>query len=74
MSPRGVCPDCEVPLEAILLVDKGQNGHETVEYADIESRRSGWTWKYPTIGDVRAWMCPECGRILLYGEKREKPA
>lgn len=73
MSPSGVCPECEGPMEAIRLVDKGHNGHEPVEFADIESQRSGWTWKFPTIGEVHAWMCVDCGRIVLYGEKRKKP-
>ena len=36
-----------------------------------DDRRSFWTGGYPSAGQVRAFMCGECGLIQLYGNAPE---
>ena len=38
-----------------------------LEYRQPDDRLSFWSGKYPTAGDVRGFLCQECGRIALYG-------
>ena len=64
------CPDCSGSLEEIRLVDKttvSGGGHQDLEYAVPESKRSFWDQKFPVAGKVAAFMCQSCGRITLYG-------
>lgn len=62
------CPDCSVAIGPIRLIDKAAYGmHAELEYAVPESRRGFWTKTFPVAGRVTAYMCQQCGRILLYG-------
>ncbi|MSU33960.1 MAG: hypothetical protein EXS36_02395 [Pedosphaera sp.] len=36
-----------------------------LEYRLPDDRLSYWTGKYPTAGEVRAFMCAGCGRIAI---------
>ena len=38
-------------------------------YRMQDDRASFWTGKYPTQGVVQAYLCAECGRIALFGDK-----
>ena len=63
------CPECDAEMGPIYLIDRGHGDqHRDMEYAAEE----GWfLWRFPTAGKVRAFMCNECGRILLYGQPFE---
>jgi hypothetical protein len=63
------CPDCEGSLHEIKLIDKtGEySRHDPLEYALPEAERSFWLGRYAVEGKVVAYMCDQCGRILLYG-------
>ena len=63
------CPDCAALMHPIRLIDKSQaNTHNDLEYTLPESKRGFWLAQFPIEGKVRAYMCEQCGRILLYGE------
>jgi len=74
------CPDCECTLRPIRMLDAtypgmllryGKGGmHVTLSYAAPGARASWFTGTVPCEGVVRGWICPECGRILLYGEPK----
>ena len=40
---------------------------KALEYRLPEDQLSFWTGRYSTAGEVRAFLCQECGRIALYG-------
>lgn len=42
--------------------------HVDLAYAAPEANGSFFFGKVPALGRVRAQLCPECGRMLLYGE------
>jgi hypothetical protein len=44
--------------------------HVTLSYASPDAKPSWFTGTVPREGVVRGWICPECGRILLYGEPK----
>ncbi len=63
------CPDCASAMYPIRLIDNAQGGtHTELEYGLSESQRSFWLARFPIEGKVRAYMCEQCARILLYGE------
>ena len=70
MSPdQRTCGDCGHPMKPIRLIDKVQLGHTYLEYAVGESERGFWTAKFPVEGRIASYMCQQCGRITLYGER-----
>ncbi len=76
MNPTKMCPDCRQPLNPIKLLDATTMGYRDPvgffepRYAAPEATE-GWLRKMPIEGIVKGWMCPECQRILLYGEPRD---
>ncbi len=66
------CPDCEHSMTEIRLLDRTYGGEGDVEYTIPNVKRSFWTSRYPVTGKVAAFMCDECGRIVLYGTRRVK--
>jgi hypothetical protein len=60
-------------MAPIIIMDKFRGGPvkhretQSLEYRLPEDRISFWTGKYPTAGEVQAFMCANCGRIALYG-------
>ena len=66
------CPDCGQALKRIQMIDKVQMGHSYPEYAVGEAERSLWTAKFPIEGRIASYMCDQCGRITLYGERKPK--
>lgn len=74
-----LCPDCKTPLEAIKILDAtaGPNGfgqykggaqHIQLSYAAPEAQPSWITRTIQREGIVQGYICPQCARILLYGE------
>src|SRR5439155_19968848 len=74
------CPDCRCSLRPIRVLDATAPGplirrgkgatHVTLSYAAPDAKPSWFTASVPREGVVRGWICPECGRILLYGEAK----
>ena len=63
------CPDCAGAMGPIRLIDKAQGGtHAELEYGLSETSRSFWMARFAIEGQIRAYMCQQCARILLYGE------
>lgn len=71
------CPDCEVGLQRIKLLDATElrpvvrtpHSHGEVHYAAADAEPSFWEHTIPSKGKVNAFVCTECARILLYGER-----
>ena len=60
------CLDCQAIMSPVVLY--GDTGTpEGLLYRRPEDSRSFWTGRYPPGGQVRAFMCADCGRIVLYG-------
>ena len=71
------CVECQGAMSPIIIMDKSHPGPTRhrhtgpLEYRLPDDRLSFWTGKYATAGEVRAFMCQECGRIALYGGEPE---
>ncbi|MCL4207907.1 MAG: hypothetical protein KJ000_35930 [Pirellulaceae bacterium] len=68
------CPDCRLEMQPIRLLDATDTGmggqgisHTDLSYAAADSVASFFTRTVPRLGTVHARICPECGRIVLYG-------
>ena len=68
-----LCPDCAVELQAIRLLDAttlgfsgNGSGQVPLSYAAVDSE-SGFFGSISPLGNIDARICPECGRIQLYG-------
>lgn len=74
-EPRTTCPDCGGALAPIKLLDATDRrmesgvGHVEIGYATRSSVPSDLTGSIPESGKVKARMCADCGRILLYGDR-----
>jgi len=73
------CPDCKTHLEPIKILDAtaGPNGfgqykggalHIQLSYAAPDAQPSWFTRTIQREGIVQGYICPQCARILLYGE------
>ena len=76
-NKRTNCPDCEVELRPIKLLDATNQGmgsegvgHVEQAYAAENAQASWYTQTVPKSGTVKAKICPECGRIILFGSSR----
>ena len=74
-SEKKVCPDCQHDLQPIKMLDATSPGykhegvmHTELAYAAPDAAASFFLHAVPKAGVVKAWICPECGRILLYGQ------
>jgi hypothetical protein len=67
------CIECQSSMYPIVMMDKlhpGPTKHRyagALEYRLPDDRLSFWSGKFPTAGEVHAFMCDSCGRIALYG-------
>jgi hypothetical protein len=66
------CMECQGVMSPILVMDKDSYGitrrsPQSLTYRLPDDKLSFWTGKYPTAGNVLAFMCADCGRIALYG-------
>jgi len=74
---RSDCLDCKTPMRPINLIDATQGPglrqeglqHIELSYAAPEADRSFFLGKIERLGVVKGLICPDCGRILLYGER-----
>ena len=73
-KPRNECPDCNLELQPIKLLDATDTGmgghgasHTELSYAAPDSAASLFTRTVPRLGSVHGKICPECGRIILFG-------
>ena len=64
------CPDCDADLEQIEMIDgTGQlDQHADMRFAKSGAKPSFWMRRKDVAGKVTGRMCPECGRIILYGD------
>jgi hypothetical protein len=66
-------------MQPIKLIDatdrssRGAIGHVGLAYAAADAQASFFLGKIPALGTVKGSICPECGRIVLYGEKSSPP-
>ena len=74
------CPDCKTTMQPTRLIDatsmqglhhKGV-AHVDLAYAAPDAQPSAFLGEVPSLGVVRGFICPDCGRILLYGEPRRE--
>jgi hypothetical protein len=67
------CPDCRCALELVKLLDAttvlrvAPAGFVEVRYTTPDATE-GLLRRMPISGLVKGWICPQCNRILLYGE------
>lgn len=71
-----VCVECEGAMAPIIIMDKapGVARHYVsgqLEYRLPDDKVSFWTGRFPSTGVVRAYLCADCGRIALYGDRPE---
>ena len=73
------CPDCKTTMQPIRLIDATEPGirregvrHVDLAYAAPDAQASFFLGKVPSLGVVGGFICPDCGRILLYGEPRRE--
>lgn len=68
-GPSRQCPDCAVPLEQIKLLD---NAYRSVQdglfYTTCTAKRRLWDGNYSEMYPIQAFICPQCGRLMFYGE------
>ena len=78
------CIECQGTMSPIIVTHTAYGfsnmGAKQLDYRQPDDRRSFWTGKYPSAGQVHAFLCGNCGRIALYGrepaaepETAEKP-
>ena len=49
----------------------GQGGlHVELEYAAPDAEPSAFLGHIPGLGVLRGLICPDCGQVKLYGERR----
>ena len=71
---RTACPECETAMQPIKLIDattsnlSGGVGHVELAYSAPDAKPSFFLGRIPMLGTVKGMICPECGRIVLYGE------
>jgi hypothetical protein len=66
------CHDCVHPMKPIRIIDNtarsvGKPFHGDLEYTVPDTKRSIWTGLLPVEGQINAWMCDSCGRVLCMG-------
>ena len=73
------CPDCSGTLEAIKILDATEfgtfsddaYGHTELQYAAADAKPSFWKHAIPSKGKVNAFICTDCARIFLYGNREQ---
>jgi hypothetical protein len=68
------CPDCRSPLQAVKMLDSTATwrGNEPAGFFELRyttpESTEGLFSGMPNCGLVKGWICPQCNRILLYGQ------
>lgn len=72
---RSDCPDCQGSMQPIKLIDATHPGwdskgvqHVGLSYAAPDATKSHFVGRIESLGVVKGFICPDCGRIVLYGE------
>lgn len=72
---RTTCPDCEVELQPIKILDATSSGpcdtgiaQVELAYSTPESEKSFFLHEIKREGTIQGKLCPQCGRILLYAK------
>jgi hypothetical protein len=65
------------PIKMIDYTDRGWDGkgttHVPLAYAAPDARRSFFLGKIPAMGFLTGFICPACGRVILYGQPVNPP-
>ena len=70
---QATCPDCNVELEPIKLIDATEKNFQEgcfrvdLTYAARDTKAPLFFGGIQPKGKVEGNICPKCGRILLYG-------
>ena len=72
------CPDCNGELRKITLFGRGWENPitglgvdaEIAYYSDEEAERGTFTGMFKVEGNAEAYLCKQCGRILLYATEK----
>jgi hypothetical protein len=71
--PRQNCPECETELQPIKIIDATSPGpsdkgiaHVELSYSSPDAKPSFFSHAIKREGTLKATMCPNCGRVLLY--------
>jgi hypothetical protein len=68
-GPSRQCPDCAVPLERIKLLDRNYRSIEDgLFFTTPSAKRRFLDGNYTEAQEIQGFICPQCGRLLLYGE------
>ena len=71
---KKTCPECETELFAVKVIDATHSlpttggAHVELAYAAVDAKPSFFMKAIPKDGTLRAMLCPECGRALLYAD------
>ncbi|HNE06468.1 MAG TPA: hypothetical protein PLT08_18210 [Anaerolineales bacterium] len=65
---NGVCPKCNsrVIIKNKPLLTKGDYDGIKYLFLMIVGKRTGWFFRKSTKGNLRAWVCGECGYTEIY--------
>ncbi len=66
---KGTCPKCnsQMIIKDKPIADKGQYGLPVGSLSvGVQGRRIGWLSREVANGEIRAWICGECGYTELY--------
>lgn len=70
---RTNCPDCDGTVHQIRLIDKGHGDtHKEWEYTYPDAKKGKFLGRYPVEGQIKAFMCQWCGRVVLYARRQEE--
>jgi len=63
---RTDCPDCNVPMLPIHVIDRGymDQPHKGLMYS-ISGKKQSWFKGLKLDGTIQAMMCEECKRVLF---------
>jgi len=67
------CPDCRVELVPISVNTSGSNYLSRFPFVVGDRKPRNFTFfglLKNDIGQLGAFLCPECGRVLWYAEKK----
>ena len=68
------CPDCRCALHQVKLLDTYGPGTLFAEPRYTTPDAAPKLFRgMPISGTVKGWICPQCNRILLYGEPEQSP-
>lgn len=74
------CPDCKSAMQPIKMIDATDRGwnhegtaHVSLAYAAPDASRSFFLGRIQPTGVLTGFICPACGRVILYGQQVKHP-